>query len=94
MRSKIREVCWILLVVCCALYIVVAVNFGKYTIIAITPAIIASLCALHLFFDWLYGDYIFYCFGHVIIKTDTDMQTEIDEMMTRELEEVKRRMEG
>ena len=90
MRSKIRTVCWILLAVFFVLYCVAAIHLGKNTIITIAPAMITSVCALHLFVDWLYGDYLFYYFGHLIEKTEDINQTQIDDMK-RELEEMKRK---
>jgi len=92
MSSKIRKICWILFVVSFALYCVVAVNWGKNSFVTVGAAFICSLCLLHLFIEWMWGDYLFHYFGHVVAKIDTDMQIEINDMI-REQEEMKRKLD-
>ena len=91
MRSKIRTVCWILLVVFHVVYVVAAVNWGKFSAVATGAALMSALCVAFLFFEWLFRDYFDCLICYMIEKTNTDHQTQIDDM-ERELEEMRQKL--
>jgi len=71
-------------------YVIAAINWGKHSNVAMGAALMTAWCALFLFFEWRFRDYFEDLIVYMVGKTDTDLHTEIDDMI-RELEEMKQK---